>query len=171
MVHCARFLRVFLLLVVACLAGRPAFAATHSVQVIGEDPDGPFLFAPSALSIAYGDTVRWVWVSGLHTTTQAAGACLSDTSALWDGFLDETTTLFSYVFVLPDIAPAESTYFYECIFHCTQGMNGTITVSNPTGVPLPPPVHGQAPFFRLNWGELKGRALRDRIAPAEGQER
>ena len=65
------------LIIVAALiiSGLQASAVKHVIHV------GSFYFTPGNLNVNVGDTVRWVWDNGSHTTTSTtipAGA------ATWD---------------------------------------------------------------------------------------
>jgi len=108
------------------LAGVTAQAATtHVIQV------GNTFFNPSSPSIERGDTVKWVWVSGFHTTTSGIRGA-PDAGALWDRPIDSPThTSYSRVF------STEGSFPYFCAFHL--GMSGTITVTATTGVFDEPP--------------------------------
>ncbi len=100
-----------------------ALATVHTVSV------GDFAFAPNSLSIRLGDTIRWNWANGLHTTTSTsvpAGA------ATWDFTLQSTSTSFIYV---PTV---EGTYNYKCSFHESMGMLGSFTVIGPSTVKANP---------------------------------
>ena len=91
---------------------------THIVQA------SDFVFTPSSLTISQGDTVKWVWVNGMHTTT-------SDSSVgeeVWNGPLDQSHLSFSHVF------SHDGVFHYKCIYHVGLGMIGTITVESPTFV-------------------------------------
>lgn len=57
----------------------------------------------STTTINQGDTVRWVWVNGSHTTTSATG--------LWNAPIDSLNTSFEYAFNAP------GTYDYVCAPH------------------------------------------------------
>jgi plastocyanin len=133
-----------------------ADAKTWNVLVIGADP-GPYVFNPDTLSIAYGDSVRWTWVSGDHTTTQHDGTqCDSfNPPFLWNALITATSPTFTYVFAPPSIPPVDSTYNYECQVHCFEGMDGLIRIQA-TGVGMPPAVPNQLPF---NWGRIKSKML------------
>jgi plastocyanin len=90
-----------------------------------------FSFSPSNLpSMAVGDTVRWVWINGSHTTTSTtipAGA------ATWDSPINSTTTSFEYKVTLA------GTYNYKCTPHASMGMVGSFTAgAAPTLNVLPP---------------------------------
>ncbi len=91
---------------------------SHTVDV--ED----FKFVPQNLTINLGDTVKWVWVSGSHTTT-------SDSTTgpdSWDSPINQQVPTFSFVFKYPGV------HSYYCKFHLSIGMTGTITVVQPTAV-------------------------------------
>ncbi len=105
------------LLLLACFSSR---ATTHIITTQN------FSFSPPSINVTLGDTVKWIWVSGTHTTssmTVPAGA------AAWNAPLNNTTTSFTYV---PTVT---GTYNYVCNFHPT--MMGMFTVAGC------PPVSGQ----------------------------
>ncbi|HEY5123085.1 MAG TPA: T9SS type A sorting domain-containing protein [Ignavibacteria bacterium] len=83
-------------------------------------------FVPSSVTDAVvGDTVKWVWDSGIHTTTSVtvpAGA------ATWDAPINSTSTSFSYVIQIP------GTYNYQCTFHVLMGMTGSFVASATSGI-------------------------------------
>jgi len=82
------------------------------------------VFTPASISVAVGDTVKWQWINGTHTTTSAsvpAGALT------WNAPLDTLHPGFFYV------VSHQGTYNYYCIYHQIYGMTGMIT-ANPTGV-------------------------------------
>lgn len=70
-----------------------------------------FQFSPSSITnVNLGDTIRWEWVSGIHTTTSTsvpAGA------ASWDSPIDAVNTFFEYP------ATVAGTYNYHCMHHPT----------------------------------------------------
>jgi plastocyanin len=77
-----------------------------------------FQFVPASVDCEVGDTIRWVWVSGFHTTTSTsvpAGA------ATWDSPIDNANTTFTYVMT------KAGNYAYWCTPH-SPGMSGTINV-------------------------------------------
>ena len=93
----------------------PSFAAVHQVTVQS------FFFSPAHIAVAQGDTVRWVWVSGTHTTTSGdLGSCTAD--GLWDAPISVSNPSFEYTF--NDLG----TLTYFCRPHCAMGMNGSVTV-------------------------------------------
>jgi plastocyanin len=80
------------------------------------------VFAPKNLSAVVGDTIKWVWVSGVHTTESVnipAGA------ASWFADLTSTDTVFYYVLTVA------GNYYYDChkLTLGGHGMDGNIAVS------------------------------------------
>jgi len=79
-------------------------------------------FSPSSFTINLGDSVKWVWLSGSHTTTSVtipAGA------GTWDHAMTSTSTTFIYV-------PTKlGTYNYKCTPHAAMGMVASFTVVCP----------------------------------------
>jgi plastocyanin len=86
-----------------------------------------FQFTPSSLpNVISGDTIRWVWVSGLHTTTSTSVPAGAMT---WDQPIDATNTVYEYP------ATVTGTYNYYCMHHPTTMIASfTVTSSTPTGV-------------------------------------
>lgn len=96
-----------------------AFATVHVVNV------ADFQFSPSSLTIPFGDSVKWVWINGTHTTTSTsvpAGA------TPWDQPITPSNKSFIYK---PAVA---GMYEYKCTPHLTMGMTAIIIVAPPTGV-------------------------------------
>jgi plastocyanin len=91
-----------------------AFATTHEVLV--ED----FQFTPANLNVNVGDTIKWTWVSGDHTTTSTT---IPSGATSWNAPMTSDNTTFLY-----KITEA-GTYNYKCIPHASFGMVGTITAS------------------------------------------
>lgn len=83
-----------------------------------------FTFTPKNATAHVGDTIRWVWSNGDHTTTSGgipAGA------AAWNSAISSTSTVFDYKLTVA------GTYNYVCTPHASLGMTGTIN-SLPLGV-------------------------------------
>jgi plastocyanin len=93
-------------------------ATIHTVQVAN------YSFTPSTLSIKSGDTVKWVWVSGSHTTTSTS---VPSGAATWDNPINSTSTQFQIQLTVV------GTYNYYCMMH-PSSMLGTITVTSATGL-------------------------------------
>lgn len=85
---------------------------------------GGFSFNPTPITVTVGDTIKWQWVNGVHTTTSTS----VPTGALaWNAPLDTTNPIFKYRITTP------GTYNYQCNFHVTFGMVGIIN-ANPNGI-------------------------------------
>jgi len=108
---------LLLLAAMFCMAMH-SFATTHTVTV------ADFSFTPNSVTVNLGDTVKWVWASGTHTTTSIT---VPTGAATWNSNMNSSTTTFSYV---PTVV---GTYNYDCSMHPST-MTGTFTVVNPTGV-------------------------------------
>lgn len=94
-----------------------AFATIHIVTV------ADFAFSPSSMTVNVGDTVRWTWVSGFHTTTSTnipAGA------VSWNQQINNASISFDYEVL------AAGDYFYECSIH--SNMMGSFTAVNPAAL-------------------------------------
>jgi plastocyanin len=113
---------IFLLTIVSHFQ---VFATKHIVNVQN------FSFSPANISnVQLGDTIRWVWISGTHTTTSTtipAGA------AIWDNPITSTNTSFEYKVIVA------GTFNYKCTPHSSMGMIGSFTaVAAATLSVLPP---------------------------------
>src|SRR4051812_48236945 len=76
-------------------------------------------FSPKNFTAIIGDTIRFVWVSGVHTTTSTsvpAGALT------WDSRIDNTHLSFLYP------VKVAGTYNFKCTFHAAMGMVGSFIV-------------------------------------------
>ncbi len=102
--------RIAALLLALFAVTSPLEAATHDVTASG------FSFSPSSLSINVGDTVRWTFAGGTHTTTSDTG--LWNSGSRSSGTFDHTFT-------------SAGTFGYFCQPHIGFGMTGTIAVQAP----------------------------------------
>ena len=93
------------------------FSATQTVTVNSN------FFSPTSFNIFLGDTVKWVWVSGQHTTTSTTIPAGANT---WNQNINSNATTFIYV---PNKVGA---YNYHCIFHTS--MIASFTVGCPTPI-------------------------------------
>lgn len=104
-------------------------ATIHVVNVAN------FTFSPATVDdVIVGDTVRWVWESGNHTTTcdpatQGTGNSLPEGAATWDALITTTATTFDYKVTVA------GTYNYWCKPH-KPDMAGSFTASNALPVTL-----------------------------------
>jgi len=114
------FLTIVLGLLVLITINTDTFATKHRIAVSN------FQFTPKSLpNIKLGDTIRWYWSTGTHTTTSdtiPAGA------ASWDKPIDISDTIFEYV---PTML---GTYKYHCTPHLSMGMIASFTVISPAGL-------------------------------------
>ena len=108
-------LRCLLTIALVAAAAATVNATTHEVIVRN------FAFAPSAITVAPGDTVRWTWESGIHTVTSGA-PCAFD-GLYFDAPSDSVNTSFEFV-----VPTGVSSIPYFCRPHCIAGMTGVITV-------------------------------------------
>lgn len=106
----------------ACLLMLLTFARVYTttrVITVGE-----MTFAPTPAAVTVGDTIKWVWAAGIHTTTSTsvpAGA------APWTAPIDSAHPSFKYVIT------AAGQYNYRCNYHYIFGMVGTLNAS-PLGI-------------------------------------
>lgn len=160
-----RLLALLSLLAAPFVAATPAGAATKVINAVGDL--GPFRFIPKTTCIAFGDTVRWDWVDGLHTTTEHDGVPCSSFGPpnLWNAPLDAGNPSFTFVFdAAHGIGPEPAIYDYECQIHCDFGMNGRVILTPSGSCPTDVPLEG-LPVRRLDWGEMKALMFRGELAP------
>ena len=89
-----------------------SFATTRMITVQN------FSFSPSSLTANVGDTIKWQWVSGTHTTTSTT---IPIVATSWDAPISSSSPTFIYVLSTP------GTYNYKCTPHESMGMTGVIT--------------------------------------------
>lgn len=118
------FLRLILILILSVFTIH-SHAVTVTVYVYNNNfsinPPGESVESPV---IQVGDSVRWYWLQGNHTTTSVSGS-----SEVWNQAINSVSTEFLYQFNSPGV------YWYYCIPHgsdsgdgTASGMSGTITV-------------------------------------------
>lgn len=84
-----------------------------------------FSFNPVNLpDVKVGDTVRWIWISGSHTTTSTT---IPGGAATWDQPINIEFQQFDYI---PTVT---GTYNYWCTPHAP-GMAGSFTVGTAVGI-------------------------------------
>lgn len=96
-----------------------AHATTQTITV--QD----FKFTPNDVTIALGDTVKYVWLNGNHTTTSTT---IPSGAATWDHPMTSSSTTFIYV---PTVL---GVYNYRCTPHESMGHIGKFTVVSTLGV-------------------------------------
>jgi plastocyanin len=126
----------------------PATAAVVEIKLM-QTPAGETYFDPVGVRIAAGDTVRWVQLSGFHSTTAyhpsndnhelriPASAKAWDSDILLADYPKRGAT-FEHVFTVPGV------YDYFCKPHEMAGMVGRIVVGDPGDGPGTKPF-GYAP--------------------------
>ena len=104
-------------LLVLMVAFSQAHAALHIITVSDNQ------FTPATLNAECGDTVKWVWESGGHTTWSTSIPAGADS---WVEYINSTDTTYSYQVSLA------GSYDYTCYFHLM--MTGSIVVTCPNGL-------------------------------------
>lgn len=101
------------------------FALQHKAEsrIVSIDASN-FVFTPSVVSAAVGDTIRWVRIAGSHTTTcnGTNGTIRPAGAAAWDSPLTSGNPTFSYRLTVP------GKYVYNCTPHAPD-MSGVINVT------------------------------------------
>ena len=90
----------------------PAFAVKHIVLV------GNYFFNPSSVTVSVGDTVRWQWSAGSHTTTSGV---IPAGSASWDELITSSNSTYEYHVTVA------GNYNYVCTPHAGMGMVASFT--------------------------------------------
>ena len=133
------------LLVALCLLAAPVVARAAEVIITVTD----YSFTPSDVTIGVGDTVKWQWLDGVHTTTSGAGDSDPNAGGLWDQMLFAGQESLSHTFT----APGEYPFF--CRFHEALNMKGSVSVNRirnwAAREKSPGDDHGPA-----SWGMVKG---------------
>ncbi|OFX28240.1 MAG: hypothetical protein A2X08_14395 [Bacteroidetes bacterium GWA2_32_17] len=81
-----------------------------------------FQFTPDSVNAVVGDTIKWIWVNGSHTTTSDS-IPLGATS--WDTIIDTLSQSFQYV------VTQVGKYYFISTSDSLMGMSGVINVSAP----------------------------------------
>ena len=100
----------------------PPVGATHTVDV-GAGGGNTFVdrqTSSSTSTIAVGDTIQWVWVSGIHSTTSGTCTTTCAEDGIWDSGQGSGMT-FSHTFT------QAGTFPYFCEVHGAM-MQGIVTV-------------------------------------------
>jgi plastocyanin len=98
----------------AYLVGAPHVARADTIQVEVRTN----FFSPSDVSIATGDTIRWVWITGSHSTISVDN--------LWASNVQGPGSTFEYTFNQP------GDFGYICSVHIVCcNMRGIVHVSDP----------------------------------------
>jgi plastocyanin len=104
----------------ALLAGGAGSARANCVTVNVQN----FFFDPAEITVFQGDTVTWVWVNGLHSTTSDDCMCCP-CNCTWDsGVQDTGCPPYEFSFTFNNAGD----YDYYCSIHLFLGMTGTVHV-------------------------------------------
>lgn len=91
-----------------------SLATKHTINVQN------FSFSPANITnVQIGDTMRWVWISGVHTTTSSGIPAGADS---WDSPITSTVTFYEYRVSVAGV------YNYVCTPHVGMNMIGSFTV-------------------------------------------
>jgi plastocyanin len=137
--ECGRSIPASLVLAAAVLGLGPGMAAAQSVvtiDIISDDFVDPTNFTHIDPTINVGDTIRWVWVDGFHSTTAAAGQ-----ADFWNSGNQSPSTPPAPPVTFDHTFTKAGTFGYYCDIHGFDagggkggGMSGLITVR-----PVPEP--------------------------------
>jgi plastocyanin len=108
-------MRKIYLLIFSVLTALYGNAAVYTIFVSDNS------FTPANQNAQSGDTIRWVWQSGSHSTTSLT---IPSCASPWDAPINSTST--SFQLVLPPTCAG--TYNYHCKFHPTV-MTGILNVT------------------------------------------
>jgi glucose/arabinose dehydrogenase len=113
-----------LVLSVCCVFGLFSHIAVAAiVQVNVRD----FVFAPRTVTVRVGDTVRWNWINGIHSTTSGVSGTAN---GRWDSGVQSVPFSFDQTFNQAGGFP------YFCTIHWQMGMTGTVVVQGTNTPPL-----------------------------------
>jgi len=109
---------IFSLLILLAIASN-SYSTVRNILVSN------FVFTPAVISANVGDTIRWTWINGGHTTTCDGSQFTSRPSGAlpWDAPITSGNPVFRYV------VRVAGTYNYKCEPHEDDGMLGTINVT------------------------------------------
>jgi plastocyanin len=99
-----------------------ATSASATIVVITQQDN---TFSPQTFEVNVGDTIRWVWTSGVHTTTSTT---IPDGAAAWDSPLTAEMDTVDY------LVTVAGDYAYVCTPHIAEGMIGSFTASGTLGI-------------------------------------
>jgi plastocyanin len=92
-----------------------AFAVKHTVNVQN------YVFVPANLNVQVGDTIRWVWINGVHTTTSTT---IPVGAPSWDAPMTSSNPVFEYRVGVAGV------YNYLCTPHSSSQI-GSFTATMP----------------------------------------
>ena len=106
--------KTYLFVLLIAFSSLQAYATVFTVTVQN------FQFSPATINnVQVGDTIKWTWVNGSHTTSSTSVPAGATT---WDHAMTQSSTTFLYKVTKPGV------YNYICIPHAS-AMTGSFTVS------------------------------------------
>ena len=134
----SRLLMLLISLLLFSFFARSVPADTLTVSQVG------ITFSPANITINQGDTIRWVWATGIHTVTSGGGGAVPTAGDLFDFPLNSAFPQTFFTF-----SASQGVFPYFCRPHESLGMKGTVNVEVVTGVPEPAALEG------TTWARLK----------------
>jgi plastocyanin len=105
---------LFLVTMISVFMNAVLSQQVHKIKV------SDFQFSPKTVNAVVGDKIKWVWVNGKHTTTSTT---IPNNVNSWDKPINKNHKTFTYT------VKKAGTYQYQCNFHFSLGMVGTIKVT------------------------------------------
>jgi plastocyanin len=103
-----------LIIILGLLIHAQTFAVKHVVHV------GNNFFNPTSLNVSVGDTIRWQWDAGNHTTTSGT---IPSGAASWDEIINSSNLNYEYRVTVSGV------YNYVCTPHAAMGMVASFTAA------------------------------------------
>lgn len=103
-------------LIIAMIGSQSVFAVKHIIHV------GNYYFTPNALNVNVGDTIRWQWDAGSHTTTSGIIPIGVDP---WDENINSSSQDFEYPVEVAGV------HNYVCTPHAGMGQVGSFSATAP----------------------------------------
>lgn len=110
--------------------GPGSSAAAQTTHIINT---ANFQFTPANITIDVGDTVRWVWIDGMHQVAEGLGPTPLPEAA-FNQPLTVATPLLEVTFdtqFLFDNPRTSNLYNFYCVPHFAFNMKGTVSVTSP----------------------------------------
>lgn len=108
----------FIAIVLMAVSSKFSFAAHYTIEADSSE------FIQSFDSVVVGDTIKWIWLEGNHTTTSNG---IPSGAQPWNEMLDDHNTSFTYVVIVG------GTYDYISVPDAPL-MGGTFVATWPTGI-------------------------------------
>ena len=112
---------IALLALISCYAKAQT---THTVTC----QNGTYHFLPVTVNAVVGDTIFWVWVSGVHVVGPISAADIPTAAAMWNCPIDASNLTCKYEVLV------SGTYNYQCHPATPHGEPGYIVVSATAGI-------------------------------------